>query len=153
METAFESLVRFFETEGLKHGVDHDPDVVTAGFRGDNLSVVVYFVLDAETRILQLFAPLPTKVPEGCRPAVAEAIVRANYGMKVGKFEMDLADGELRFHAANIFPAEDFDVMVIRRLIGAVVHTLDRYFPAIMSVIYGNEAPKDAIYHVEQLVK
>ena len=93
METSFENLVRFFETEGLKHRVDHDPNVVTAGFQADNLSVRVYFVLEAESGLLQLFAPLPTKVPEGCRPAIAEAITRANYGMKLGTFEMDLADG------------------------------------------------------------
>ncbi len=26
---------------------------------------------------------------------------------------------------------------------------LDRYLPAILSVVYGNETPKDAIRHVE----
>ena len=29
-------------------------------------------------------------------------------------------------------------------------HTVDRYFPAMMSIIYGNELPEDAIRQVEQ---
>ena len=102
--------------------------------------------------LLQLFAPLPSKIPPGCRPAIAEAIARANYGMKLGKFELDYSGGELRFQIANAFTAEGLDAEIIRRLIGTAVHSVDRYYPAVMSVVFGNELPEDAIRHVEQPV-
>jgi hypothetical protein len=38
---------------------------------------------------------------------------------------------------------------VIHRLIGTTLAMLDRYVPAFLSVIYGNELPKDAIGQVE----
>ena len=38
---------------------------------------------------------------------------------------------------------------VIDRLITATMAMLDMYLPAVLSVIYGNELPKDAIRSVE----
>ena len=149
METTFESLVRFFETDGLKHQADYEHEVVTAGFEATSLNIRVYFKTE-EDGILQLFAPLPTIIPLGCRPAIAEGVARANYGMKLGKFELDFSDGEIRFQIASVFPNGNLDNDVVRRLIGTAVYTVNRYFPAFMSIVYGNEQPEDAIRHVEQ---
>ena len=38
---------------------------------------------------------------------------------------------------------------VIDRMIGAAVNMLDTYLPALLSVIYANELPKEAIARVE----
>lgn len=152
METTFENLVEFFETEGLMYDARPEGGVVIASFGAQNLSVCIYFALLADEGLLQLFAPLPAKIPQGCRPAIAEAITRANFGMKMGKFELDYSSGELRFQIANAFTAEGLDAEIIRRLIGTAVHVVDHYFPAMMSIVYGNELPDDAIRHVDQTV-
>ena len=39
---------------------------------------------------------------EGAIVDIAEALVRANYGLRLGKFELDFADGELRFQVVQI---------------------------------------------------
>jgi hypothetical protein len=100
-----------------------------------------------------LYALVPATVPEGCRASIAEATVRANYGMKLGKFELDFSDGEIRFHLGNVFPPGGFDDDIVRRLIGTTIHVMDRYFPAFMSIIYANELPQDAITLAEQDLK
>ena len=64
---------------------------------------------------------------------------------------MDYADGELRFQIYHCFGEGSFDQQVVRRLLGTAIHTFDRYFPAFMSIIYGNEVVKDAIEHVEKM--
>ena len=51
----------------------------------------------AEPHLLLAYALVPLRVPEASRPAIAEAITRANYGLLLGNFEMDFGDGELRF--------------------------------------------------------
>ena len=149
MESAFDSLVRLLEAEDVRHQVDPEHQVVMAGFRGENAMFRVYFKLDEDEGLLQLFGVVPVSVPEGCRLGVAEGIARANYGLKLGKFEMDFRDGELRFQVANVFPSDKLDDEVVKRLLGTTVHVLDRYFPAFMSIIYGNDLPEDAIAHVE----
>ena len=54
--------------------------------------------------------------------------------------------------AYTVVGNEGLDAEIIRRLIGTAVYTVDHYFPAMMSIIYGNELPEDAIRHVEQSV-
>jgi hypothetical protein len=80
---------------------------------------------------------------------VAKAVARANYGLRVGKFELDLDDGELRFQASQILLDEAVGEAVIDRLISTTINMLDLYLPAFLSVIYANEAPRDAIRRVE----
>ena len=62
---------------------------------------------------------------------------------------MDVGSGELRFQAAQILTEDCLEEMVIDRLLGTTMSMLDMYLPAILSVIYGNELPKDAIRCVE----
>ena len=62
---------------------------------------------------------------------------------------MDFDVGELRFQAAQILTQDSLEDAVIGRLMGTTMAMLDRYLPAILSVIYGNELPKDAVKCVE----
>ena len=87
----------------------------------------------------------PIRVPEVCRPATAEAVARANYGLRVGKFEFEVDEGESRFQASQGMTDDTVGERVIDRLISTTMAMLDMYLPAFLSVIYGNELPKDAI--------
>ncbi|MCR4415026.1 MAG: YbjN domain-containing protein [Thermoguttaceae bacterium] len=149
MATAFETLIGIFEEDGLRHRVIPDRHLVEAGFRGEAGRYLLHFHVDEGEGVFQIFVMLPCFIPEGCRLAVAEAICRANFGMKVGNFELDCDDGEVRFHVGNCFPEGTLDPHVVRRLLGTALHVADRYLPALMSVVYGNELPKDAIEYVE----
>ena len=48
METTFENLVEFFEAEGLKHEARPEDGIVIAGFGAQNLTVRIYFTLQAD---------------------------------------------------------------------------------------------------------
>jgi len=49
--------------------------------------------------LFQVACYAPLRIPEGSRRDIAEALVRANYGLRVGKFEMDFDGGE---HDGNV---------------------------------------------------
>jgi hypothetical protein len=87
---------------------------------------------------------IPDRFWQGCRPAAAEAIARANYRLRLGKFEL-VADGEVRFQVSQILVDEAVGQAVID-MIGTTGWT---YLPALLSVIYANELPKEAIARVE----
>lgn len=106
-------------------------------------------VVDEEGELFQVLGLSHLRIPEGARPLIAEALVRANYGLVVGKYEMDFEDGELRFQIAQILIGGELPDEVIERSFTAATAMLDRYLPALLSVIYGNELPKDAIRIVE----
>jgi hypothetical protein len=110
--------------------------------------------IDDDDSLLQVFAYIPIRATPGSRAAIAEAVSRANFGMKVGKFELDMSDGELLYQAAHILvPDSEGETFlpdhVIGRLIGTALAMVDKYTPAYLSIIYGNETPGDAIRCVE----
>ena len=78
-----------------------------------------------------------------------EAIARANYGLRVGKFELDFDDGEPRFQVSQILDGEAVGPAVIDRMIGTAVNMMETYLPAFLAVVYGNEEAGDAIRRVE----
>lgn len=49
---------------------------------------------------------VPVVVPVARRPAMAEYLTRLNYGLGVGSFEMDFADGEVRCKTASVVDGE-----------------------------------------------
>ena len=145
MNAAYEKLIQHLDEHNVRYLTGNDSQSICADFRGEVGTYRIIAQVESDHELFQVFGLAPVRVPEGCRPAIAETIARANYGLKVGKLEMDLDDGALRFQAAQILADDNLEGRVIHCLISAAMAVLDRYLPAILSVIYGNELPKDAI--------
>ena len=145
MNAAYEELIHLLDEREVSYSTNDDRQSICTDLKGE---VAVYRIVahvDAEVDLFQVFGYSPLRVPEGSRPAIAETIARANYGLRVGKFELDVDDGELRFHASQVMTEDTVGETVIDRLISTTMAMLDMYLPAVLSVIYGNELPKDAI--------
>lgn len=98
-----------------------------------------------ELRELYFWSMLDIKVPEDRRMAVAEFITRANYGKRIGFFEMDWSDGEIRFNVSfSIADGVLTDVQIEKAVDGAL-NGMDRHFVALMSVVYGGQDPLAAL--------
>ncbi len=151
MHAAYERLIQHLDERELRYRADHGPGLISVDFRGEVGMYRVIAAVDEGDEVFEVFACAPIRVPEGARSSVAETLVRANYGLKLGKLEMDYDDGEIRFQIAHALPNGVLDDRDIARSFGAAMATLDRYLPAVLSVIYGNERPQDAIRIVEQL--
>ena len=149
MNIAYEKLIQHLDEHDVRYLANSDASSIFAEFRGEVGTYRIIAAVEADVELFQVFGYAPIRVPEGARPSIAETLSRANYGLKVGKFEMDWNDGELRFQAAHILTDGDLNDDVIGRLMGTTMAMLDMYLPAIMSVIYGNELPQDAIRCVE----
>jgi len=145
----YQRLLDHFQEHDFHYHDDAEKEMVRADFRGDVGSYRILAFVEADQDLFQVIGFAPNDVPPGARPAVAEALTRANYGLKIGKFEMDYEDGELRFQAASVLVNDDLPDPIIARLIGTTLAMLDRYLPAFLSVVYGNETPEDAIRFAE----
>jgi hypothetical protein len=149
MNAAYERLIKHLDEREIKYLVDTNDRTIWADFRGEVGTYRVAATIGDEDGLFQVFGYAPVRVPAGARPAVAETITRANCGLRVGKFEMMFEEGDLRFQAAHIVSDDQLEDEVIGRLMATTIAMLDLYVPAILSVIYGNELPKDAVSQVE----
>jgi hypothetical protein len=149
MNVAYEKLIQHLDEHEIKYLTSADHRSICADFRGEVGLYRIVATVDSEDGLFQVFGHSPVRIPEGSRPAIAETIARANFGLKIGKFEMDFDEGDLRFQVAQILIDDTLEDETIRRLIGTTMAMLNAYLPAVLSVIYANELPKDAVKQIE----
>jgi hypothetical protein len=146
---SFKNLTAHFERNGWAFETDLDQRMVTAGFESEHGQLRCIALLNAADTLLTFLVLIPNRVPRAKRAAAADFIARANYGLPLGKFEIDFHDGEVRFSTSSVFAAGRLEDDVIRALVGNALVTTDRYYSALMSVLYGTLAPEDAILIAE----
>lgn len=148
MSVAYDELIHVLDEREIQYSTSEN-EVVRTDLRGELASYRVVARVESEMGLFQVFAYSPLRAPEGSRQAVAETIVRANYGLRLGKFELDIDDGEIRFQVGQLLVDGALGSKAIDRIICTALDMLDMYLPAILSVIYANELPEDAIHRVE----
>lgn len=81
--------------------------------------------------------------------SMSEFINRANYGLKLGNFELDFGDGEIRFKVhvmcKDIVPSKS----IVKRSIYCPATMFDRYGEGIVGIIFGVMSSKEAIEKCE----
>ena len=58
---------------------------------------------------------------------------------------MDCKDGEVRYHVSHLMEDGKLEDATIQSLFGTAMGTADRYFPALMRVLFAGETPAEAI--------
>jgi hypothetical protein len=152
MKNTVENALR---SSNLKYQVLKDSleqKVIKLGIELENGRCDTFIDVRTEPNQILIFTTLPTNVPQNQRTRIAEFISRANYGLIIGNFELDFNDGQLRYKASynydDTFPNSE---TVFLTNLYATFNMMDRYLPGIMSVIYANILPQDAISQIEKV--
>ena len=106
----------------------------------------VKFAALAEENFIQSYAILPAKAKEKL-PEMAQFLHGANYGMKQGAFELDWADGEVRFHMSYpdcVLLTEDKDACLLALLV-LPAKMIGQYSKGIAAILLGLATPEDAL--------
>lgn len=147
MSAQVDQLSAYLDRGTIVYDQDAERGMFRMLFEGKHGDLRVTMII--EESILQVFTHPANKIPETHRQLITEAITRANYGLKLGNFEMDLEDGELRYQSAmpleEEFPEDD----VIDHILYVGGAMIDRYLPAFLSIVYGNEDVRLAIKAAE----
>ena len=121
----------------------------SVNYIGKNGELRCYAIIRVDLEQLIFYTIAPIKVPEEVRPALAEFITRANYGMRIGNFELDYSDGEVRYKTSLDVENAELTEALVKNLVYAAVLTMDRYITGMMRVVYGGATPVEAIHEIE----
>ena len=149
MTNLLSTVVDFLEQDDWPFIQLEDRNILQTGFQGDNGQWTCFAQVREAQEQFVFYSICPVKAPEEKRPAVAEFITRANYGMIIGNFEMDFSDGEIRYKTSIDVEGGELTPMMVRTMLYTNVLMMDRYLPGIMAVIYGEESPAEAIAEIE----
>jgi len=149
MGEILDTAISFFKEDGWSFTQLEDQPILRVGFEGENGQWTCYAqALEEQTQLL-VYSICPVKTPEDRRMAVAELLTRANYGLFIGNFELDFDDGEIRYKTSIDVKDDRLSPALVKPLVYANVLMMDYYLPGIMSVIYGNVAPAEAVAKAE----
>lgn len=142
------SLAEFLEQDQWPiQIIEKDLTLLTA-YRGDNGAWQCYLRIWPGRDLISFYSVLPVYVPETLRAIFNEFITRANFGLIIGNFEMDLDDGETRYKTSVDLEGRDPTPTLLRQLLYMNVTTMDKYLPGLLAVLNG-AAPLEALYQVE----
>jgi hypothetical protein len=137
----------FLELADLQYEVEADDNSIYLGLGLDtgNYRMMLSISDDSDLRRVLLYLSLPLNAPEAKRFAALDVINRINFDLATGCFEMDPADGKIRFRSGFSLGDATVTADMFNALLGNCVNVIDTYVPKIMSVLFGNFTPEDAL--------
>lgn len=148
--TPFRALLEHCEENGLRFSVDAEKQRVSLSICVKHAMYCCSLGVTHEDSIFRIHVNLPVLAKdEKVRLSAAEFITRANFGLVLGNFEMDMSDGEIRYRISHFIPDGGLADSTIRNLISTALNTSDRYFPALMRLLFAGETAEDAVFLAE----
>ena len=144
----FDVIVAFVQQSGWPYEVVEAGSVLRVPLKGENGDWLAVIMADEAFSQCVVFSYLTQEVPAVRRSAMAEFLTRANYGLRIGDFEMDFDDGEVRFRTSLDTAEEALSPAMLKQLVTHNAMQMDSYLPGIGAVIRG-ATPVEAIAMAE----
>jgi hypothetical protein len=145
MTTIHQAVGAFLYADRWAHEAMPGQPVHRVFYQGDHGRLICFAQARDEENQFVFYSYCPETVPEAKRPAMAEFLTRANYGLVLGNFEMDYADGEVRFKTSIDVEGSVLSAELVKPVIYANVLTMDRYLPGVLAVIQTDTPPSEAL--------
>lgn len=139
----FAAVRTYLDEQGWQYTQTEGQTVLWADFTSTHGGWRVYFAV-AEDGVVSIDSVLAQRVPAEHGTEMARLLTMANYGMRIGAFQLDLADGELRFHTAVDVELSMLSAAMVQNLVVANLATMDRYYRAILAVLVGTHSAEQA---------
>lgn len=149
-QTNIEVVRAYYDSQNWTYDFEEEKGIFTMRMSMKDMDSCRVLTHCKENSDILTLAFLPIKISEAKRMEVAEYITRANYGMNIGNFEMDMSDGEVRYKVSSAWGDIEPTVPVMERLVDMSFVMLDKYASGILAVIYGGKSPEDAVAEVEK---
>ena len=146
------AVENFFERDGVKFTPFDERNVARAIYNVDAKfgHATIFFHAYKDRLVLNMLVPLNAGKEE--RHKVAEFLLRANYGLKIGGFDFDFDDGEISYRISMYCGTEDFSPPTYEQIDFSVIVGLmmiEKYGDALVKVMFGLVEPEDAVESVE----
>ena len=112
------------------------------------LSSIKLYIIATDTEI-QSVGMCGIKADEDVHQTVVEYITRANYGLKIGKFEFDYDDGDVRYHSTLSCKDAVPSHQDVERVVDCPFMMFNRYGNGLVKALMGFGDPEADIAMAE----
>lgn len=139
MGTIFTAVAAYLGEQDLELSIDGD-DMASFAVDAGSTPWRVHVWAHEEVQQLLVHSVCPFGTPEQRMVEMALFLTRANFGMSIGNFELDVETGELRYKTSIDTNGQELNTEWLRPLFLANISTMDRYLPGVLAVIGGVDA-------------
>jgi hypothetical protein len=145
----FDLVFRFFTENHWDFVHIEDRPILRMKYQGKHGLLTCYAESREKQRLFIFYSIPEIFVSEDTRQLMAEFLTRANYGLALGNFEMDFADGQVRYKTSLDVEGDRLTEALLKQMVAANVLTMDRYLPGILAVSDRVISPTEAIAQIE----
>lgn len=152
MKSLIETITSVLTSNGINYRVNEDQNRIQLGMGGKNGNWQVVVNLNEETRQLSFVSICPINTPDSRQSAICELLNRINDNIFIGKFTMDVEDGQILCKTSSAYPESYLGDETVNMMFHLNVSTFDSYMPAIIAVLYGFNEPALAFLEIQQVL-
>src|SRR5712691_10778572 len=141
-------LIDFLTHMGLRiANIDQEQELIELAFHGDNgnWSLIISIQHNEEIQKLMFIVPHIGTITTKKRLQCLEALLAVNYRIAMGKFGIDLEDGEVRLEEAVPLASSGITEDQFQLVFSAIIQTAAMYHSLITRIIYGNLKKQKAL--------
>ncbi|MCY7276047.1 MAG: YbjN domain-containing protein [Phormidesmis sp. CAN_BIN44] len=150
-DTILSQVITFFTEDDWSFTKLRGEPLLRLEFQGENGEWTCYAKTREEQQQFIFYSIYPIAASEDKRQTIAEFLTRANYGMTICNFELDYADGEIRYKTSIDVEGDRLTSALIQSIVYTNVTMMDAYLPGIQAVIQEGVSPVEAIRAIEQI--
>lgn len=142
-------LKKFFRKDDWRYSFDEKDLIFECGLAVDDVVGNARVFLDVKEEHVICVLLLPQSAPSGVRAAVAELVCRINNKMVLGRFTVDMEDGQLSFrYVMSSAELSDAPMENVRKLLYLPHQMASRFGPSLIRAVLGMETPEKAEHAV-----
>jgi hypothetical protein len=146
---AFETLSHYLKTRDWRVEKINEKLAFISQKDGQFVPLKYYFQIVPEHQHFLFYIVPQINVLDHQLALISEYICRANFGMRIGNFELDYNDGQVNFKSSINFCGTQLTDILIDGVIEPALKAFDEFFPGLRMVYAEIETPKEAIRKIE----
>lgn len=144
MSSILNTIKRFLEREGWAYAETENG--LRLNFGGKHGTWRCFARIRAAEGQFLFYSYAPVEIASNQYLAIAEFITRANFGLFIGNFELNFANGTLQFRTSIDVEGDENKLTptLLKHLVYQNVLTMDKYLPGIQAVLAGEASAAEA---------
>ncbi len=134
LPTCFDQVVAFLQSERWGFQELRDKNLLRLEFEGVHGNWDFFIEVNEDTNQYCFYSIYPEIIDEDKRSAIAEKLVRINFGLLYGFFEMDLDKGKVQLKTVIPIVNDDLYTIFIKKYIHENNALMDKHFKAFKSI-------------------
>jgi hypothetical protein len=148
-QPAFRNLASYLKDKGWQVDEIESGSAFKSSKDGELCPLIYYFQIKPDLEQFLFYIVPHINLLEQMIPPAMEYVCRANVGLRIGNFELDVRDGQITFKSSVNYKGLELSAQLIDNTIQPALTAFDEFFPGLANVIAGIETPASAIAKAE----